>query len=113
MRAKEFLTEREYIDMISDPLAYTREFPSMPSSDPYLMYRFSMQMANHEAPPEGPAANHAVISTYTKEDDDIVKAAEKASGHKGTQLANQSMDEPQDTNTLSPVAPKKKNRYGV
>jgi hypothetical protein len=113
MRAKEFLTEREYKDMISDPLAYTREFPSMPSSDPYLAYRFSLSMANHEAPVSGPASNHAVITTYTKEDDAIVKAAEKATGHKGKQLANQKMDEPKDTNVVSPVSKPKRNKYGV
>lgn len=113
MRAKEFLTEREYKDMISDPLAYTREYPSMPSSDPYLAYRFSMSMADHTAPVSGPASNHAVVTTFSKEDDNIVKAAEKATGHKGKQLANQSMDEPSDTNKLSPVAKPKRNKYGV
>lgn len=113
MRAKEFLTEREYKDMISDPLAYTREYPGMPSSDPYLAYRFSMSMANHEAPESGPASNHAVITTFTKEDDDIVKAAEKATGQKGKQLANQRMSEPKDTNTISPIAKPKRNKYGV
>jgi len=89
------------------------EFPSMPSSDGYQVYRFGIAMANHEAPPYGPAGQHAVISAYTPEEEEIIHAAERATGHKGQLLADRGSHESRSTETVSPVAKPKRNRYGV
>ena len=113
MRAREFITEREMPQRKSRTMSTAFEFPTMPSSDGYQVYRFGMAMANHEQPPYGPAGQHAVISAYTLEEEEIVRAAERATGHKGRILADRGSDEPLSTDTQSPVAKPKRNRYGV
>ena len=113
MRAKEFITEREMPQRKSRTMNTAFEFPTMPSSDGYQVYRFGVAMANHKQPPYGPAGQHAVISAYTSEEEEIIHAAEKATGHKGRILADRGSDEPFSTDTQSPVAKSKRNRYGV
>jgi len=113
MRAKEFITERELPGRKSRAMNVAFEYPTMPSSDGYRVYRFGVAMANHEEPPYGPAGQHAVISAYTPEEEEIIHAAERATGHKGRILADRGSLEPTTTGTQSPVAQPKKNRYGV
>ena len=113
MRAREFITEREMPQRKSRTMSTAFEFPTMPSSDGYQIYRFGMAMANHEQPPYGPAGQHAVISAYTPEEEEIIHAAERATGHRGRILADRGSDEPLSTDILSPVAKPKRNRYGV
>lgn len=114
MRAKEFLTEREYKEIKSDPMIYSQEYPSMPSSNPYLIYRFSMAMADHTMDHvDGPAAQNAIVAAFTKEDEEIIKGAERQTGHKGRTLSDKKSTEPTDTNKTSPVAKPKRNKYGV
>ena len=113
MRAKEFITEREMPERKSRALNTAFEFPTMPSSDGYQAYRFGVAMANHEEPPYGPTSQHAVISAYTSEEEEIIHAAERATGHKGRLVADRGSREPDSTGTHSPVANPKRNRYGV
>ena len=113
MRAKEFITEREMPERKSRAMSTAFEFPTMPSSDGYQSYRFGVAMANHEEPPYGPSSQHAVISAYTPEEEEIIHAAERATGHKGQLLADRGSHEPKTTETQSPVAKPKRNRYGV
>lgn len=92
----------------------TYAFPDMPSSNPYLAYRFAMAMANHKIKHEtGPTDNFAVISAYTKGDEEIIQAAMKKTGEKRVAVTDQGSQEPDTTNKASPVANIKKNRYGV
>ena len=113
MRAKEFITERSFSKRKSGPMTTTFQFPSMPSSDGYQVYRFGVAMANHEEPPYGPTGQHAVISAYTPEEEEIINAAERATGHKKLIVADRGSHEPNSTDTVSPVAQPKRNRYGV
>jgi hypothetical protein len=113
MRAKEFITEREMPERKSRAMSTAFEFPTMPSSDGYQAYRFGIAMANHEEPPYGPSSQHAVITAYTPEEEVIIHAAEKTTGHKGRILADRGSQEPKSTETTSPVARHKRNRYGV
>ena len=113
MRAKEFITEREMPERKSRTMSTTFEFPTMPSSDAYQAYRFGVTMANHKEPPYGPSKQHAVISAYAPEEEEIIRAAERATGHKGRLLADRGSREPKSTGTASPVATSKRNRYGV
>jgi len=71
MRAKEFITEREMPERKSRVMSTAFEFPTMPSSDGYQVYRFGVAMANHEEPPYGPSSQHAVITAYTPEEEEI------------------------------------------
>ena len=113
MRAKEFITEREMPERKSRVLSTAFEFPTMPSSDGYQAYRFGIAMANHEQPPYGPTSQHAVISAYTPEEEEIIHAAERATGHKGRLVADRGSQEPKTTETVSPVSKPKRNKYGV
>ena len=113
MRAKEFIVERSFSKRKSGPMTTTYAFPTMPSSDAYQAYRFGVTMANHKEPPYGPTEQHAVISAYTPEEEEIIHAAERATGHKGRLVADRGSHEPNSTETASPVAKPKRNRYGV
>ena len=113
MRAKEFITEREMPERKSRVMSTAFEFPTMPSSDAYQAYRFGVAMANHKEPPYGPTEQHAVISAYTPEEEEIIHAAERATGHKGRLIADRGSHEPDSTETASPVAQTKRNRHGV
>ena len=114
MRAKEFITERKFTDKKSGPLRATYMFPDMPSSDPYQAYRFGMAMADHTiGHPQGPTEQKAVIVAYTPEDEEIIKGAERQTGHRGKLVADKDSREPKSTETQSPVARPKRNRFGV
>lgn len=114
MRAKEFITERQLPGRKSDTMSTAFDFPTMPASSAYNAYRFGMAMADHTINySEGPAGNNAVIVAYTPEEEAIIQAASKKTGHKGRLLANKGSNEPGSTATQSPVAKPKTNRYGV
>lgn len=113
MRAKEFIVERSFSKRKSGAMATTFQFPTMPSSDGYQAYRFGLAMANHEQLPYGPTSQNAVVSAYTTEEEEIIHAAERATGHKGQVVADRGSHEPNSTDTVSPVAKTKRNRYGV
>jgi len=114
MRAHEIIVERSFPKRKSSVLSTTYEFPSMPSADPYKAYRFGMAMADHTLDyKEGPVSNHAVAVAYTDGDEEIIQNAARQTGHKGKLVADRGSNEPQDTYSISPVAKKKKNRWGV
>lgn len=114
MRAREFIIEREMSDRKSSTMPFSKQFPTMPSSDPYQAYRFAMAMADHTINnAEGPAEQHAVIVAYTPEEEDIIRGAEIQTGHKGRMLTDRGSREPKTTDTISPVARPRRNRYGV
>ena len=114
MRAKEFITERQLAQRRSDTLSTTFHFPTMPSADAYKAYRFGVAMADHTIThAEGPASNDAIIVAYTPEEEQIIQAGTKATGHKGRILANRGSEEPGSTDARSPVAQSKRNKYGV
>ena len=113
MRAKEFITERSFSKRKSGAMSTTVQFPSMPSSDGYQAYRFGLAMANHEQPPYGPTSQNAVVSAYTPEEEEIIHAAERATGHKGQIVADRGSHESNNTETASPITQAKRNRYGV
>ena len=89
-------------------------YPTMPSANAYEVYRFGIAMADHKTHSKyGPSSNHAVIVAYTTEEEEIIKSAESEMGHKGKLLADRGSREPKTTETQSPVAQPKRNRYGV
>jgi hypothetical protein len=114
MRAKEFIVERMMPERKSSVMPFSKHFPTMPSSDAYQAYRFGMAMADHTINyAEGPAEQHAVIVAYTPEEEDIIRGGESQTGHRGVMLADRGSREPDTTQTVSPVAKPKRNRYGV
>ena len=98
----------------SSTMPFSKHFPTMPSSDPYQAYRFGMAMAGHTINhAEGPSEQHAVIVAYTPEEEDIILGGEAQTGHRGKMLTDRGSREPKSTDTVSPVARPRKNRYGV
>jgi hypothetical protein len=116
MRAREFLSEaaRGFSDRKSAAMVKTLTFPDMPSNNPYRAYRFAMAMANHDIKNEvGPADEYAVISAYTEGEEEIIAAAMKKTGERAIIVADRESREPKSTNTVSPVAKPRKNRFGI
>lgn len=114
MRAKEFIVERSFSKRKGDAMKATYMFPTMPSSNAYAAYRFGIAMADHTiAYAEGPTSNSAVIVAYTPEEEAIIQAGTKQTGHKGKLVADKESHETGNTNTASPVAKSKPNKYGV
>jgi hypothetical protein len=114
MRAKEFITERSFSRRKSGPMKTTYAFPTMPNANAYAAYRFGLAMADHTiAHSDGPTKNYAVITAYAPEEEEIIRAGERQTGHKGVLIADKESHETDTTNTKSPVSTPKKNRYGV
>ncbi len=92
----------------------TYNFPTMPSADPYQAYRFGMAMADHTLGHKyGPTDRNAVIVAYAPEEEEIIKAGERQTGHKGKIVADRGSEETESVITTSPVAQPKRNKYGV
>jgi hypothetical protein len=114
MRAKEFIVERSFPKRKSGPMSTTYAFPTMPSANAYAVYRFGMAMADHTINyANGPTGNSAVIVAYTPEEEEIIRGGTRQTGHKGKIVADKGSNEPQSTDTHSPVARPKRNRHGV
>lgn len=95
-------------------MSTTYVFPTMPSSNAYAAYRFGMAMADHTLNyAEGPTSNSAVIAAYTPEEEEIIQGGIRQTGHKGKLVADRGSAEPASSDTQSPVARSKKNKYGV
>lgn len=113
MRIKDIISEG-FAARKSATLPTAFEYPDMTSANGYDMYRFSIAMADHTNPPEeGVLNNHGMIVAYTPEEEAVIKHAERVTGHKSRLAADRGSHEPKSTNTQSPVAKPKKNRWGV
>jgi hypothetical protein len=114
MKAREFITEKMMPNRYAAPLSKAKRYPEYPSSSPYKIYRFSTQMADHTTPQTyGAAANLGVTVAYSKGEEEIIDATEKRLGTPSEPLSTDTSEEMSDINTKSPVAQKKKNKYGV
>jgi hypothetical protein len=122
MRAHEFITEakkdtssaHQFPNSVSEPMPSTYAFPGLPANDPYRAYRFAMAMANHDLEhANGPTSQLAVMTAYTKGDEQIIQSALRHTGERSILVAKKGSREPTDVNISSPVAQIKKNRWGV
>ena len=115
MKIRDIIMEGEFRPGVSEPMSKSEYYPELPSSSPYMTYRFGMGMADHTTfHPNGPAKNAAVIVQYSDAEEEIVAATEKKLGKFGKKtLADKGSSEAPATNTQSPVPAKKKNKYGV
>jgi len=115
MKIRDILTEDEFKDVHSSTLPKADFYPEMPASSPYYSYRFGLGMADHTTfHPNASSKNASVIVQYSKGEEEIVAATEKKLGKFGKKnLADNGSNEPEGTHKTSPVAKKKKNKYGV
>jgi hypothetical protein len=91
------------------------------NTDPYMQYRYGLALAAARADAAGhvnfkqesPWAENLTLVGFVPEDEDVIKAADKLLGVKGTRIADQKSLEPSDTYKTSAVANIKKNQYGI
>ena len=122
MRAQEFITETDASAKIHGnwgklPADVKGALPGawvqrqLRNTDPYMQYRYGLAMAAARGVQAGEtsfeqesawAENFAVIG-YAKEDEELVKLADKLMGVKNTKLADYSPKESPNTNKQSPV----------
>jgi len=91
------------------------------NTDPYMQYRLGMAIAVARAEQAGhvdfeqesPWAENLAIVMFTDEDEETIKLASKLMGVKPTRITDNASREVKGTDTSSPVAKIKKNKYGV
>lgn len=90
-------------------------FKQLRNTDPYMQYRMGVAMAVVDKPmdQESAQAENLVVAPYSDADAEIMKKAARIMGVTPTTVAKKKSSEPAGTNTASPVAAPKRNRYGV
>jgi hypothetical protein len=132
MRAKEFIQESRENGMEDDvaeaiPSAFV--IPALPNQDPYKQYRFGVALANARAnkakddvikrdtfQAKSPWGENAIVISYTNTTKDIIDDALNQIGLSSSakkQITSTGSHETKDVNKSSPVATKKRNRFGV
>ena len=124
MRAREFITENMTEPYKQDQirpdtraaLPNMTKFTDVDNSSPYNGWRFGIAMAgspHHPMPAKGPTGQKMVVVPYTDAEGDIIDSAAKMIGVSASPISNDGSHEEEDTNTTSPIAKPKKNKYGV
>jgi hypothetical protein len=88
------------------------------NNDPYLAYQFGVRLAGapakSNAPIKGPVGGNFITIAYTDGDDQILKAAAKEMGINSKSMGSSKRStELDDVHKASPVANKKRNKYGI
>lgn len=128
MKITEILTEADkhadFNELPPDQVAAIKDAVSIPgisinksNGSPYAAYRFGLAMAGAPDFPTkaaGAVAGDPLLSCYTDEELEIINSAAKMVGAGAVKrLTNNRSEELSNTNKQSPIAPKKKNKYGV
>lgn len=120
MRAHEFINEASGREPLRKGLSQASNMTSYDSLDnnnkPYLAYRFGVALAispRGDMHQYGPIGSNFNMVDYSDADTKIRQAAEKMMGIKSSRNTGKGSEELPNVNTTSPVAPKKKNKYGV
>lgn len=109
---------------ITGPLPGTFVQKELRNTDPYMQYRYGLAVAAALGVKNGDldAANmdqesewaeNLIQIAYAPEEEEIIKLASKMMGVTPKQVAKSRSNETDKVNTVSPVAAKKKNKYGV
>jgi len=88
------------------------------NNNPYYAYRFGLALAcapgGDVVPKEGPVGGDFITMTYTDGDDQILKSAAKQLGISSKSIgSSKKSKETNDVHKASPVANKKRNKYGI
>lgn len=124
MKIHEILTEGgtgSLTQAVARAMPTTWNLPGLKGQDPYYQYRMGVAMANarsnHPMTAASAFGENMTIVAYTDADDETVKSALKQLGPeyaKGAKsIATKKSEEATDVYEKSPVAPKRKNKYGV
>ena len=130
MRAKEFIQEataktkgtaEKIADRSSGPLPGVFVQTQLRNTDPYMQYRYSMAVAaarSHKEhgvdfDQESAWAENLTQVMFVPEDEETIRLASKMMGVTPSRITDNKSREPKSTETASPVAKPKRNRYGV
>jgi hypothetical protein len=86
------------------------------NNNPYNAYRFGIAMAGApdiKTDKKGPNGGDFITMSYTDGDDEILNSAAKQMGISSSTIASKKSKETDDVHKVSPVANKKRNRYGI
>lgn len=123
MRANEFINENIHHLKQNEFRADTKaampnmtKYTDADNSSPYNGWRFGIAMAgapDHVMPAEGASGQKMVLAPYAPEEDEIISSAARMIGITPTAISSAGSHELPDAGTVSPVAKRTKNRYGV
>ena len=128
MRAREFINEAKTkgtaarVSKENDaalPGAFVQR--DLRNTDPYMQYRYSMAVAAARAEREGLVdfsqesawAENLTQVMYAPEDEETIALASKMMGVTPSRITDNASHESKQTNSQSPVAQPKRNKYGV
>lgn len=120
-RAKTHGQPERVSDSKSAPLPGVFVQRQLRNTDPYMQYRYAMAVAAARAhkkhgvdfDQESSWAENLTQVMFTPEDEETIKMASKMMGVTPSRITDNKSREPKHTNTVSPVARPKRNRYGV
>ena len=127
MRAKEFLPETKLhgtfgkVDaQVSNSLPGAFVQRDLRNTDPYMQYRYGMALAGARAnkdhdvefEQESAWAENLALVTFSTEDEETIRLADKMMGVKASRIASNKSTET-NVNAVSPVSKPKRNQYGV
>ena len=109
---------------ITGPLPSVFVQKQLRNTDPYMQYRYGLAVASalgikngdlaaDSMEQESEWAENLTQIAYAPEEEEIIRLASKIMGVTPTQIADSGSVETNKINTVSPVAAKKKNKYGV
>ena len=131
MRAKEFINEawagkshgnpKKVRDRASDALPGVYAQRQLRNTDAYMQYRMGLALAAARADAAGHIkfnqesswAENFIHVMWADEDEETIKIASKLMGVTPSAITDKKSREPGSTETQSPVAKPKRNRYGV
>jgi hypothetical protein len=120
MRAREFIFNEakhgKFDQSYTDSMTHVYKFPQMGNT--YEIYRFGVSLAGSPEPHPDYVTHGAVgevpwIVAYTDGEEEIIKHSLKLHGASSKPINKNKSKEHASVHTASPVATKKKNRYGV
>jgi len=102
---------------VENSLSNINSFPYLDNNNhPYLAYRFGVALAkspNTITDTEGPIGSEFTTIGYSDADQEIIDRARKEFGIKKRTHSTKGSEELPSINKTSPVASRKKNKYGV
>ena len=120
MKIKEIITERIGTKKLRKTsiksLPNAEKWPELDNSSPYHAYRFGVALAGapeHDMDRDGPTGQSMMTVGYTDADEEILNRAGRNLGFKSKKLSSDGSLENDKTNTCTPVANRKPNKYGV
>lgn len=117
MKINEIVTEALLRKGARRAIPDLESYPTLDNnSNPYLAYRFGMELAgspDSDVDKQGGFGSEFATIGYSEADREIIDHAKKKFGIKSKKQSSKGSKELPNVHTTSPVATKKKNKYGV